>query len=131
MSEGKYTITLDAENEIVRIVASGNLNKKLGEEIITNARTTAAKLKYDILCDVTQAKTEVSLTDWFYLPRTLPVLQNLETRKIKVAVLIAPGDQENDYKFYENVTYNVGMNLCIFFEEVEAIKWLKEKQQVI
>ena len=127
MNKGKYKITLDPENEIVRVVAMGNINKKLGEEIITNARITAAKYEYDILCDVTQAKIEVSLTDWFYLPRTLPVLQNLETRKIKAAVLVAPGDQENDYIFYENVTYNVGMNLNIFFKEEKAIKWLNEK----
>jgi len=127
MDTGDYTITLDPENVIVRIVVHGEFNKELGEEIISNARKTASEHKYHILCDVTKAKADVSLVDWFYLPRTLPVLQNLETRSIKAAVIIAPGDQENDYKFYENVTHNVGLNIKIFFKEEVAIKWLNEK----
>ena len=127
MDKGDYTITLDPENLIVRIVVHGKFNKEIGEEIISNARKTASEHQYHILCDVTKAKADVSLVDWFYLPRTLPVLQNLETRSIKTAVIIAPGDQENDYKFYENVTYNVGLNLKIFFKEEEAIKWLIAK----
>jgi len=125
MDKGDYTITLDTEKEIVNVVARGELDKKLGEEIITNARTAATEHHYHILYDVTQAKVEVTLIDWFFLPRTLPVLQNSEIRIIKAAVLIPPGDQESAYRFYETVTHNIGMNLRIFFKEEEAIKWLK------
>jgi hypothetical protein len=125
MSKGEYNIKLDNENGIVLVVARGELNKKLGEEIITNARTTAREHKYNILYDVTQATVLVSLIDWFFLPRTLPVLQNLEIRIIRAAVLIPAGDQEITYKFYETVTHNVGMDLRIFLKEDEAIKWLK------
>jgi hypothetical protein len=124
MGNGEYAITLDTEKEIITVVARGKLDKKLGEEIISNARKAASEHRYQILYDVTQAKVDVSLIDWFFLPRTLPVLQNSETRIIKAAVLIPPGDQESAYRFYETVTHNIGMNLRIFFKKEEAIKWL-------
>ena len=49
MDKGVYNITLDNENQIVCVVAFGELDKKLGEEIITNARITANEQKYNIL----------------------------------------------------------------------------------
>ncbi len=97
----------------------------MGEEIITNARKTAVINKYQILYDVTKANVDVSIPDWFFLPRTLPVLQDPKLRIIRAAVLIPHGNQERDYSFYENVTHNVGMDLKIFFEEEDALIWLK------
>ncbi len=127
MSNGKYTITLDEANQIVFVVVSGDIDKKLGEEIITSARIKATEHSCHILYNVTQANVKVSLTDWFFLPRTLPVLQNQKNRTIKAAVIILPGDQEVAYNFYETVTHNVGINLRVFTNEQEAIKWLKGK----
>ena len=125
MSKGEYKITLDNEHKIVRVAASGDINKKLGEEIITNARTEAAKHKYSILCDVSKADAKVSLKDWFFLPRTLPVLKNPETSYIAAAILIPIGKQEQAYHFYEAVTQNIGMKLKMFVNEKDAIKWLQ------
>ena len=130
MVKGEYDIKLDNQNRIVRVVASGELDKKLGEEIITNARIKAYEQKYNILYDVSQTKVLVSIIDWFFLPRTLPVLQNVDMRSIRAAVLIPAGDQERAYKFYETVTHNVGMDLRIFLKEDEAVKWLKESGNI-
>ena len=125
MSKGEYKIKLDDECKIVRVVAIGDINKKLGEEIITNARKKAAKHKYSILCDVSKADAKVSLKDWFFLPRTLPVLKNPETSHITAAILVPIGEQEQAYHFYEAVTQNIGMKLRIFKNEKDAIKWLQ------
>jgi hypothetical protein len=126
MSKGKYTITPDNKNGIVRVVARGELDKKLGEEVITKARMTAAELQYNILCDVRHAQVKVYFTDWFFLPRTLPIYTDNKIRLIKVALLISSGNQESEYRFYETVTHNAGMNLRIFLKEKEAVEWLRE-----
>jgi hypothetical protein len=128
MGKGEYTITLDTENGIVRVVALGELSKELGEEVITNARTTAAEHQYQILCDVRHAEIKVSLADWFFLPRTLAVFRNIKIRTIKAAVLISPGNHERIYGFYETVTHNSGMNLRVFLDEQKAVEWLKENK---
>ena len=126
MSKGEYAITLDTENNIVHVVARGELDKKLGEEIITKTRLMAADLQYPILCDVSGAEVKVSFTDWFFLPRTLPIFKDIKIRIIKVALLISPGNQEGEYSFYETVARNEGMFLRLFSMEKEAVEWLKE-----
>ena len=121
---GEYKITLDHSNGIVRVVATGNFDKYLGDEMITKTRIAASENGYNIFCDATKAKVNVSVIDWFLLPRTLPVLQDQKIRSIKAAVLIPSDDQKENFKFYETVTYNVGMNLRVFFKEEDAINWL-------
>ena len=129
MDRGEYTITLDDENGIVRVVARGELSKALGEEIVTGARTAAAEHQYHILCDARNADVKVSLADWFFLPRTLPILKNIKIRTIKTAVIISSGNHEKIYDFYETVTQNIGMNFRVFLEEQEALNWLKQGKQ--
>lgn len=129
MSKGEYTVTVDKTNSIIRVVASGDFDKPLGDKMITETRTTAGKYGFNIFCDATKAKVKVPVIEWFLLPRTLPILQDQKIRTIKAAVLIPKGVQEENYKFYENVTHNVGMNLKVFLNEEEAIKWLKAKSK--
>jgi hypothetical protein len=126
MGKGEYTITLDSKNRIVHVVARGELVKELGEEIITKARRTAASHHYHILCDVRQSEFKVSIAEWFFLPRTLPVYKTSKTRIIKTALLISPGNQEEQYNFYETVMQNMGMNLKTFLKEKEAVEWLRK-----
>jgi hypothetical protein len=127
MNMGEYKITLDHSNAIVRVVATGNFDKYLGDKMITKTRIAASENGYNIFCDATKAKVNVSVIDWFNLPRTLPVLQDQNIRRIKSAILIPSGKQAENYKFYETVTYNVGMNLRVFLDEEEAINWLTSK----
>jgi hypothetical protein len=122
MSKGKYSITLDDINGIVRVVARGELVKELGEEIITKARLTAPVHQYHILCDVRHAEAIVSFADWFYLPKTLPLYKDNKTRIIKTALIISPGNQEGEYHFYETVMHNEGMNLRVFLIEQEVVE---------
>ncbi len=124
MGKALYSITLDADLGLVRLVVSGELSKEVGEEIITKTMTTADEHHYKILCDVRQARVNVSLADWFFMPRTLAVYKNIKARFIKTALLIMPGKQEKEYGFFESVTHNLGMNLKIFYKEPDALEWL-------
>ncbi len=130
MSKGEYTIALDTENGIVHVVARGEFDRELGEELITRARTTAAEHQYHIFCDARQAEVKVALADWFFLPRTLAIFKNIKIRIIKTPVLISPGKHEKEYNFYETVTHNLGMNLRIFLKEKEAVEWIKESKEM-
>jgi hypothetical protein len=127
MNMGEYKITIDHSNSIVRVIAAGDFDKDLGDEMITKTRIAASENRYNIFCDATKAKVNVSVIDWFNLPSTLPVLQDQNVRRIKSAILIPAGEQEENYKFYETVTHNVGMNLRVFLDEEEAINWLISK----
>ena len=124
MSNKQYDIICDEEHCIVRLNVRGELAKSVGEKIINEARTKAAENQYNILCDVRQAKVNVAFTDWFYLPRKQDVYS--KTRAVRTAILITPGQQEEEYNFFENVTHNLGINIRIFFQETDALGWLKK-----
>ena len=124
MSDEPYEIKLDKELCIVRLTVHGEVAKNIGEKIITQARTEAAKTHFNILCDVRQAKVKTILTDWYYLPRKLDIYS--KTLNVKTAILITPGQQEEEYKFFETVTHNLGLSIKIFLQEKDALDWLKK-----
>ena len=124
MNIGEYTITVNRELEFVHVIARGEFPASLGEEMITKARKTAAQLRYPILCDVRESVAKVSLADWFMLPRRLWVYINAETRGVRTAIVVNPGNQEKVYRFFETVTFNLGLRIRIFLKEEAAKEWL-------
>ena len=124
MDKGHYTITLDHERCLVYVLAQGEFDFQSGGELITDARKTAAEHQYNILCDVRKSWAKVNLADWFFLPRRLFVYTDWKTRTVKTAILVTAGKQESNYRFFENVTSNLGLRIKIFLSEAEALDWL-------
>ncbi len=124
MGEKQFSITIDEEKQLVRVVARGEVNRELGHGIVSKSLLTAANHQCNILCDVRDATIRVSLADWFYMPRMLSVFKDPKVHTVVTALLIAPGKQESDYKFYETVVHNLGMNFKIFTNEKDALEWL-------
>lgn len=121
-----FKIFVDHELKLVKITAIGEIFQADGEKIITLARTTAAEHRYEVLYDIRQATMTITFARWFHMPRELPVYQNAKTRRVKAAVLVSPEDKAvEDYKFYEIVTGNLGINFKIFFDEAKAFRWLR------
>ena len=127
MDKDQYSLTLDSEKHLVNVIAWGVLSREKGEEIITQALSTAAKKGYDVYCDVRKAEVKVTFADWFDMPRTLRIFRNGKTRLVSTAVLISKGKQEEEYKFYETVSHNLGRRVRIFLKEEDALEWLKTK----
>ena len=123
MSKGHYSLALDHDRGLVRVRAQGDIGPKLGMELITEARMNAAEHQYKIICDVRESRATVSLSDWYFLPRRLAVYKNWETRTVKTAIIVTAGRQEKVYRFFENVTNNVGLNIKIFLDEEGALEW--------
>ena len=128
MEKDQYSLTLDPENELVRVAAWGVLSRADGEEIITEALSTASKKGYDVFCDVRKAEVKVTFADWFDMPRTLRIFRNEKTRLVSTALLISKGKQEEEYKFYETVSHNLGRQVRIFLKEKDALAWLKTRK---
>ena len=124
MSNKQYEITRDDEHYIMRINVHGVLAKDIGEKVIAQGRTKAAENQYNILCDVRQAKIKAAFTDWYYLPRKLDIYS--KTKAVKTAILVTPGQQEEEYSFFETVTHNLGIRVKIFTRGKDALKWLKK-----
>jgi hypothetical protein len=124
MDKGQYTLTLDHKHSLVTVVAQGEFDMNSGMELITDARKNAAENQYNIFCDVRDSTAKVNLADWFFLPRRLGVYKNANARKTRTAILVAPGGQENSYRFFETVTNNIGLRIKVFLNEEDALAWL-------
>ena len=124
MDKGQYTITLDHERGLVRVHAQGEFDAKSGEQLITDARKTAAEHQYNIVCDVRESRAVVSLGDWYFLPRRLAAYRDRNARTVRTALVVSAGGQEKVYQFFENVTSNLGLNIRIFLHEEDALEWL-------
>lgn len=124
MAQPPFKTDVDHSLKLIHVATDGQLSKEDGFEIITTARSLAAQHHYNILYDVRKSQVLVQLADWFFLPRELEVFQNSQARKVKVAVLISAGPEEENYHFYENVIVNLGMQLKIFLDEAEALNWV-------
>jgi len=125
MNEGQYTITLDHDRRLVRVVTRGEIARDVGEDLITNARAEAAKYQYNIFCDVRESRAKVGLADWYFLPRRLLLYRKAKTANIKAAIIVSAGRQERVYRFFETVTQNLGLSIKIFLEEEKALDWLR------
>jgi hypothetical protein len=123
----QYSLNFDEHLHLVKVVAHGDLPRPLGEEIITKARILASEYDCGILYDVRKASVNVSLADWFFMPRELEVLQGGKTRSRKAAVVVS-ASEEDEYRFYETVVDNLGLNIKIFLTEEEAIDWLAQRR---
>lgn len=120
-----YSISYDNDHGLTRVELTGDLDRDLGDKVITESRVAAAKTDSDLLYDVRRSNSNVSLADWFFLPRRLDALKNPQARATKVAVIVASDDLA-DYRFYEDVARNAGLRFRVFLNEIEAIGWLSE-----
>ncbi len=125
MDKGQYRITLNHERGLVCVVARGEFDFRLGEELITDAREQASEHEYNIFCDVRESRAKVNLVDWYYLPRRLFVYTDWKTRTAYTAILVTSGRQEKAYRFFETVANNIGLQIKIFLREEEALEWLE------
>lgn len=120
-----YSISYDNDHGLTRVELIGDLDRDLGDKVITESRLAAAKTDSDLLYDVRRSTSKVSLADWFFLPRRLDALKNPEARARKVAVIVSSDDLA-DYRFYEDVARNAGLRFRVFLNEIEAIGWLSD-----
>ncbi|MEM7102841.1 MAG: hypothetical protein AAF502_06925 [Bacteroidota bacterium] len=124
MVPNEHAITVDPANQIVIVLAKGFFSVEEGCKIVTTARTLAHKHKFNILYDARLVEMKLKLTDWFYLPRTLPVFKDAEARKIKVGILASETNKDMEFEFIENVSNNLGFNLKLFYDRDQALQWL-------
>ena len=80
--------------------------------------------KFQLLYDVRNGNVIVNASDWYQLARNLPVLKNVQAHHTRVAILQAPDDETNEFKFYETTAANVGLLVHTFVDEAAAIEWL-------
>lgn len=120
-----FEVFLDDTHKIVRLTATGVIDYPILEKMIDTARKTSVENGYNILYDVRQAQTKVSIGNWFFIPRNLEIFKDSRSQK-SIAVILASTEDKGieGYKFYTTVLGNLGFKIRLFYEETDALDWL-------
>jgi hypothetical protein len=121
----KYNIVIDNKRHIVRVTYVGDLDISMAEKLVTEARTKAYNLGYNLLYDFRESFIEVSIFEMYFLPRQHNLLAIPKAKHIKSANIIPLKDKKVDWYFFEVTAQNAGLNLRAFKTEEDALKWLK------
>jgi hypothetical protein len=73
-----------------------------------------------ILCDERELEYRLNVTDTYRLGE---YASEIARRFDKIAIVTVEGDEEI-MRFWEDVTFNRGINVRVFFSEKEAVAWL-------
>jgi hypothetical protein len=115
------TVGFDLKLNVVRLKATGEINKRTAAWIANNALRAAAKHKCNrVLCDYTDVKLTASILEIYQNP--LGFKQWKIPRNLKIALLYSKDDES--FQFWETRMYNIGFIARIFKQEDEAAKWL-------
>jgi len=121
----KYNIVIDNKRRIVRVTHVGDLDISLAEKMVTEARTKAYNLGYNLLYDFRESFIKVSTVEMYFLPREHDLLAIPKAKHIKSANIIPLKDKKVDWRFYEVTAQNAGLNWRAFKNEEDALKWLE------
>lgn len=124
-----HTIIYNSESQAVEVKIQGKLSshevKGIVSELFQIAKVNNC---YLILNDSREAILNLSTMDIYELPKIISDIAASMGLKIhhfqRAAVVVRDYDE---FKFFENVTFNQGQNLKLFQDIDEAKKWLSEK----
>ena len=123
----KFTVVVDNERHIVRVTHKGDLDISMAKTMVSEARTKAYNLGYNLLYDFRKSFIKVSTIEMYCLPREHDLLNIPEAKNIKSANIIPLKDKKVDWRFYETTAINAGLNLRAFNNEQDALNWLEGK----
>lgn len=125
----EYQKTIDHDNHLVRIRVTGEIGISDGKLIMVEARTEAIQQKYNLLYDLRAMTSRTNLHDLYRAVRELPVFREIQALHMRTAILHAPDDAGDRYKFYASTASNVGLSVRIFMDEVEALQWVTAEDE--
>jgi hypothetical protein len=124
-----HTIIYNSESQAIELKVSGRFTSHDVKEIISELLQVAKENNcYFILNDFREAIVNLSTMKIYELPQIISDIAASMGLKIhhfqRAAVVVRDYDE---FKFFENVTFNQGQNLKLFQDIDEAKKWLSEK----
>lgn len=121
-----YTVDIDNKNKVVLCTCRGMLDLASAKSMTRDVRKRAYELGYGLVYDVTNVSLEVGITDAYSFPRDEDIYEDLKHRRGKAAVVYK--NDKDFWEFFETTARNAGVDVLVFSEIEEALKWLSGKQ---
>lgn len=118
-----YDVDIDNENKAVLCTCRGTLDLASAKSMIRDVRKRAFELDYGLLYDVTNVSLGVKILDAYTFPRDMEnIYEDFRHRRGKAAVVYK--NDRDFWEFFETTARNTGVDVMVFRETEEALKWL-------
>ena len=116
-----YTVDQLKDSECIRVVFSGRVTEEQHYEARDDANIALSEAGWNrLLVDATEIDAEMTVVEDYQFTKDHPFSL---PPTVRMAILHRP-DEEERFRFIENVAKNRGSNLKIFTDQAEAIAWL-------
>ena len=114
-------LRIDEERGVVVIDSSGKISLQQIRQTMTEVLAICTERSFHkTLVDARKQDELPSITELYEIASNIP-------RDIRVALLgIGGGPSEDGLRFLETVAKNTGLDVRVFFEEDEALRWLAQ-----
>ena len=124
-----HSIIYNPEAHAIESKVQGDLTFGEVKEIITEiALLVKEKGCTLILSDYSEATLKLAMIELYELPKIILntfASSGLKAHRLRRALVASK--EVKDFQFFENVTVNRGLNTKVFYDIVEAKKWLYKK----
>jgi hypothetical protein len=118
-----YTITPSVDGSFITIKVRGDITRQAAAQMNLEAHALGEQLKVNrYLVDVTEARNvDLANDDYQFANVDMKNMDGID-KSAFVATVVSPGDHSHD--FMETVCRNAGLNVRIFTDLAEAIRFL-------
>jgi hypothetical protein len=121
----KISYKIKYKKKLVWTTISGSLDYSTASAIVTETRKIAENKNCTLfLYDLRQVNLNIPVYQLYALPREFTVVATHRT----AAIIKEETPDLADWQFLENVEVNIGLQIQLFFDEKEAIKWLLQEE---
>ena len=123
-----HTVTYNKDLGYILTTFQGELDKSMVTEIINKALDLCAEHNCNlILSDYRNVKLELSTLNIYDVPNIIlkeASKRDIAIHRVKRSMILK--QESSDLQFFENVSFNRGQNVRIFYDFEEAQSWLLE-----
>jgi hypothetical protein len=120
-----YTITPSADGMFIILKVKGNINRRIAMEMNLDAHALGKRLRVGrYLVDVTEARNTDPIGESYEFAYSDMQKREGIDKFALVATLVSPDDHSHD--FMETVARNAGLNVKIFTDKDEAMRFLAQ-----
>lgn len=121
----KYDIQENSEKKILYCSLEGVPVIKEAISLALALRKKASESGFNVFYDARKMSVPTSVMPAYDFSTQLSsLLSSSVERSVKVAFLYEPGQKDEHWAFWENVSVNRGLQFQVFTEEEKALDWL-------
>ncbi len=120
-------IKIITAGDFLEVTPDGIINLTTSRQLLVDiAKAENLPVDYELLIDLRETKADLTVSDVYALAADLCTYG--DTFRRKVALLVVPGINFEQARFFETCSHNRGFSVNAFMDYEKAMRWLLSEQ---